>query len=153
MINEERIRKLAEEKLGDSGLFLTSVLVKPGNSILVFIDGDHGVTIDDCVSLSRHIESSLDRDSEDFNLQVSSAGIDQPLQFPRQFVKNMGRRLSLSLHDGSTITGKLLLAGDDGIHIQTEEKKGRKIIPGKTQEFNYTEIAKALCLVSFKKEE
>lgn len=150
MIDEGMIRKLAEEKLGEAGTFLTDVVVKQGNSIHIFIDGDQGVTIDDCVALSRHIESNLNRDEEDFNLQVSSAGIDQPLKFARQYIKNIGRKLSIELKDGVAITGKLLAADNEKIQLQTETKKGRKIIAGDTIELNYTVIVKALCLISFK---
>lgn len=150
MIDEGMIRKLVVEKLGETGTFLTDVVVKQGNSIHVFIDGDQGVTIDDCVALSRHIESNLNRDEEDFNLQVSSAGVDQPLKFARQYVKNIGRKLCIELKDGVLITGKLLAANNEKIQVQTEAKKGRKIIAGDTIEFNYTEIVKALCLISFK---
>jgi ribosome maturation factor RimP len=150
MIDEGKIRKLAEEKLSEGGVFLTDVIVKHGNSIHVFIDGDQGVTIDDCVAISRHIESNLNRDEEDFNLQVSSAGVDQPLKFVRQYIKNIGRKLSVELKDGVAVTGKLLAADNEKIQLQTETQKGRKIITGETIEINYSEIVKALSLISFK---
>ncbi|MBE0663147.1 MAG: ribosome assembly cofactor RimP [Bacteroidales bacterium] len=150
MIDERFIRKLAEEKLGESGVFLTDVIVKQGNSIHVFIDGDQGVTIDECVALSRHIESNLNREEEDFNLQVSTAGVDQPLKFARQYIKNIGRKLSIELKNGEAITGKLLAADNEKIQLQTETQKGRKTITGDTIELNYTEIVRALCLISFK---
>lgn len=150
MITEELITRLAEEKLSGSGFFLTGVEVKPGNNIQVFIDGDQSVTIADCATLSRYIESHLDRDNEDFNLKVSSAGVDQPLQFVRQYIKNVGRKISVELHDGKQITGVLLKAGEASIALQTETKKGRKIITGETIELNYKDINKAICLISFK---
>lgn len=150
MITEELITRLAEEKLSGSGFFLTGVEVKPGNNIQVFVDGDQGVTIADCASLSRYIESQLDRDHEDFNLKVSSAGVDQPLQFTRQYIKNVGRKISVELHDGKQITGMLLKAGETSIELQTETQKGRRIITGETIALNYIDINKAICLISFK---
>jgi ribosome maturation factor RimP len=150
MIDEALISKLIEEKLGDGGLFVTELVVKQGNNIQVFIDSDHGVSVDDCIALSRHIESNLDREKEDFNLQVSSAGVDQPLKFARQYIKNIGRKLSIELNDGRNLTGALIAAGDEKIKIQTETKKGRKIIAGEMAEVNYNEIVKAICLISFK---
>lgn len=150
MIDEALISKLIEEKLGDSGLFLTELLVKQGNNIQVFIDSDHGVSVDDCIALSRHIESNLDRDIEDFHLQVSSAGVDQPLKFARQYIKNIGRKLNIELSDGRNFTGALIAADNEKIKIQTETKKGRKIVAGELVDVNYHEIVKAICLVSFK---
>jgi ribosome maturation factor RimP len=150
MIDEALIRKLIEEKLGESGLFVTELLIKQGNNIQVFIDGDHGVSVDDCIALSRHIESNLDRDKEDFSLQVSSAGVDQPLKFARQYIKNIGRKLNIELNDGRNLSGALIAADNEKIKIQTETKKGRKIVTGEMAEVNYNEIVKAICLISFK---
>jgi len=150
MIDETLISKLIEDKLGDGGLFVTELVVKQGNNIQVFIDSDHGVSVDDCIALSRHIESNLDRDQEDFNLQVSSAGVDQPLKFARQYIKNIGRKLNIELSDGRNLTGALMAAGNEKIQIQTETKKGRKIVAGEMVEVNYSEIVKAICLISFK---
>jgi len=150
MINEAAILKLIEEKLSQSELFVTEVNIKQGNNIQVFIDGDREVNIADCVALSRHIESNLNRDEEDFTLQVSSAGVDQPLKSVRQFLKNIGRKLNIELSDGENLTGKLLLADDQKIQVQTEIKKGHRIITGDTIEINHDNIAKAVCLISFK---
>lgn len=150
MIDEAKIRQLVEEKLDSTGFFITELVVKQGNNIQVFIDGDHDVNIDDCIALSRHIESNLDREQEDFNLQVSSAGLDQPLKFVGQYVKNIGRKLSIDLNDGSNITGKLLAAGKENIQIQSETQKGRKIISGELVTITYDNITKAICLASFK---
>jgi ribosome maturation factor RimP len=150
MIDEKIIRDLVETKLSETSLFVTDLVVKQGNLIQIFIDGDQEVSIDDCVALSRHIESNLNRDEEDFTLQVSSAGVDQPLKSLRQYKKNIGRRLGIDLNDGTKISGKLLDAGVEKIQIETEIKKGHKILPGNTLEIDYQDITKAFCLVSFK---
>lgn len=150
MIETELIRKLAEEKLSGTDLFLVDAEVKSGNNIQVLIDGRHDVTIDDCIAVSRHIESVLDRDQEDFNLQVSSAGIDKPLMYASQYIKNIGRRLSIDLKEGGNISGKLLKADEIEIELQTEKKTGRKTVAGKNMQVKYKDIEKAMCLVTFK---
>lgn len=150
MINETTVRKLVEDRLNGTDFFLTDLMVKKDNTIHVFIDGDKGVNIDDCVALSRYIESNLDRDAEDFSLQVSSAGVDHALKFSRQYRKNIGRSLRIEKKDGSIFNGKLLDANDENIQVQTEIKKGRKLLPGEVLTIHYNEIAKAFCLVSFK---
>lgn len=150
MITEKTIRILIEEKLGQTSLFLTDLIIRQDHQINVYIDGDQGVTIDDCVMLSRYIESHLDRDKEDFALQVSSHGIDQPLKFARQYVKNVGRRFRIELKDGHSLTGKLISAEGEKIHLQTEKQKGNKTIQDEIVELNIGDIDKALCLISFK---
>jgi ribosome maturation factor RimP len=150
MIDEGALLKLTEEYLSQSGLFVAELTVKPGNNIMVSIDGDKEVSIDDCVALARFIESSLNRDEEDYNLQVSSAGVDQPLKTLRQYTKNIGRRLGIDLADGGNITGKLVSADSEKIQVQKEIKKGRKITSGDIVELDYAGITKAVCLVSFK---
>jgi ribosome maturation factor RimP len=125
MIDVNHIRKLAEEKLEGSGLFLADVLVKPGNRIFVFLDGDHDVTIEDCASLSRHLEEAM-ADAEDHELMVSSFGADQPLKFPRQYNKNVGRSLKVTLADLKDISGILTQVDATGITLHPEKKKKKK---------------------------
>ena len=91
MIKRTYIQSLVLEHLQDTDKFLVQVMVKPANKILVFIDSDTNVTIADCVSLSRFIESKLDRETEDFELSVSSSGLDQPLLILRQYIKNLNK--------------------------------------------------------------
>ena len=125
MVDTGHISRIAEEKLRDSELFLADVAVKPGNRIFVFLDGDRDVTIEDCVALSRHIQSSLP-DEEDVELMVSSCGADQPLKMPRQFRKNLGRKLTVTLNDGSTLKGALQEIRPDGIILHPEKSKKKK---------------------------
>jgi ribosome maturation factor RimP len=87
MIDKTKINQLIDEVLADSPLFLVDLKVSGRNQILVYLDGDNGVPISSCVQVSRHIESSLDREVEDFELEVSSIGVDKPLVMPRQFKK------------------------------------------------------------------
>jgi ribosome maturation factor RimP len=126
MIKEQDIRKLIDEHLEGTDKFLVELKVKAGNNILVFIDGDHDVLLQDCIDLSRHIESNLDRDEEDFSLNVSSHGLDQPLRMFRQYPKNVGRVLNIIMEDGSRKKGKLLKAEKEGLTIMPSVTKNKK---------------------------
>ena len=150
MITENSIRLIVEEKLENTSFFLTNLVIRQGNQIHIYIDGDQGVTIDDCAMLSKYIESNLNRNEEDFTLQVSSAGIDQPLKFRRQYVRNIGRRFWMELKDGSFFTGKLLSVEGDKIQVHTEKQKGKMVIEDKIIELEISDINKALCLISIK---
>ena len=115
MIEKIKILELVNNALEGSGKFLVNLKVTPDNRIYVDIDGDNGVTIDDCIELSRAIEGQLDRDEEDFALDVSSAGADQPLKLTRQYRKNVGRELEVVTVDGERAEGTLEDASDEGI--------------------------------------
>jgi ribosome maturation factor RimP len=125
MIDEKHIQKLIAEKLANSDLFLVECRVKTDNKIRVFIDSERGVTIDDCIALSRHIEGNLDREIEDFALDVSSAGLDLPLRMPRQYQKNVGRNVQVIMNDGTEIRGKIVEATDENFQVLPEVKKRR----------------------------
>ena len=90
-MDADKIRNIAEEELAEGSLFLVEVNITPGNEIEVVIDSDGSVDIDDCVALSRAIEERLDREEEDFELTVTSAGIGRPLRLLRQYRKLIGR--------------------------------------------------------------
>ncbi len=130
MVNEKHIASIVDDYLEGSDQFVVSIRVTPQKKIMVHIDGDQGVTIDDCVKLSRHIEHQLDRDEEDFELEVSSVGVGHPLQLPRQYRNNIGRRLALlDVHD-KRVKGKLAGVEPNGITIErdkpTKAKKKKK---------------------------
>jgi len=104
MIERNKIAQLIDENLQNKDLFLVDFTISTGNHIEVYIDSDTDeVSISDCVALSRHIESNLDREEEDFELNVSSAGLDIPLKQRRQYKKHVGERLKLQMMDGSQI--------------------------------------------------
>jgi ribosome maturation factor RimP len=134
MIEEKHIRKLIDEKLANSDVFLVECRVKTDNKIRVFIDSERGVTIDDCVALSRHIEGNLDREKEDFALDVSSAGLDLPLRILRQFRKNVGRNVQVVLNDGTEIRGEIVEATDENFQVLPEVKKKKKRSPEQSEE-------------------
>ena len=126
MIDKKEITEIVETYLADSDRFLVSLTVSRQNNIKVFIDGDKGVTVADCIALSRHIESCLDRDNEDFTLDVSSVGVGQPLVMIRQYNNNVGRRLSIKAADDKQFKGKLIEVAGDGIWLELDKEKKKK---------------------------
>ena len=152
MITEGKIRKIAGEKLDSTGIFVVDVLVKSSGKIYVFIDGDEGVTISDCIDLSRHIEGRLDRDKEDFELNVSSSGVDQPLKMPRQYNKHIGKKISVLTWDGEKQEGELVDVLDNGISFRPDiigkKKKNEKTEPVFV---SFEDIKETKRLVSFKR--
>ncbi len=154
MLDNFKLLEIIDSYLEGTPFFLVELKVKPGNRILVFIDGDQGVTIDDCVNLSRYIESKLDRNLEDYALEVSSAGADAPLKLKRQYPKHVGRTLRLKLRDNVEIKGELVEVKDNGLIIRTTEKqnalKGQKKTLTIEKEFPFDVILEARIELSFK---
>lgn len=149
MILKDKITTLTEGFLEGTDKFIMQVDVKPGNLIIVTIDGDSLVTIDDCIKLSRSIENSLDRDAEDFELRVMSYGADNPLVKPRQYNKHIGRELDITLSDDSKLQGTLSKVTDDGIVI-TRKKGKKKDAAEEENVIKFDEIGKASIILSFK---
>lgn len=154
MIKRQDIIQWAEEVLEGTDRFVVDVLVKNQDVILVFLDADTELTIEHCVEVSRHIESKLDRDAQDFELRVSSSGLDQPLKLLRQYRKNVGRTLKIQAVEGDTVMGKLTDIHDNGILLQTiiEKKLGKqtKKQTGETISLPLDRIASAWVMVDFK---
>ncbi|MBR4739413.1 MAG: ribosome assembly cofactor RimP [Bacteroidales bacterium] len=118
MIEKIKILELVNQALEGTDKFLVSLKITPDNRIYVDIDGDNGVTIYDCIELSRAIEGQLDRDEEDFALDVSSAGADQPLKLTRQYLKNIGREVEAVTFDGQKTVGELTAADEEHITLR-----------------------------------
>ena len=133
---------MAEQELIGTDNYLVSVLVKPGNKIMVFIDNDNDVSVDDCVKLSKAIEGQLDRDSEDFDLMVSSAGLDQPFSLPRQYKKYINRKINIQLEEGNRFDAMLTAVDEESITFKELIKKGKskKFEEGPEQKLSLKEI-------------
>jgi ribosome maturation factor RimP len=148
MIDTNKIKALIDEHLEGSDRFLVDLILKPGNRILIFIDSDTGILIDHCVSLSRFIEKNLDRETEDFELNVSSSGLDQPYRLTRQYIKNIGREVSVVCNDNRLIKGKLAAADEQGceiLEIVKEKKKSTEI----SHRLEYTDIKETKEIIKF----
>ncbi len=131
MITNEQILQLANQHLNGTNLFVTGIRIGSDNQINVFIDGDEGVTIANCVELSRFIEKSLDREKEDFSLDVSSHGAAAPLVSPRQYPKHVGRDLEIKLLDGTKAEGNLAECNDEEIKLLFSVRENKPIGKGK----------------------
>ena len=132
MLDRNHILKLAEEHLSGTDKFLVDLNISPNGKIEVFIDGISGVTVKDCVNLSRVIEGSLDREQEDFELEVSSPGAEEPLKVPMQYAKHVGRKLKIITNDGNEVQGVLKNFENDTILLETFRKEKKEKGKGKT---------------------
>lgn len=141
MITKDKILKLAEEHLLNTSQFLVDLSVSSDNKIMIYIDGDESVSIDDCVDLSRHVEFSLDREEEDFALNVSSAGVDMPLKFIRQYPKYIGKNLEIVLGTGEKLLARLQAVEEENIEV-VPLKKNPNAKKGTTKKFEEAEPIK-----------
>jgi len=148
MITEASIRALVEEKMEGSDQFIVALKVLSSNRIKVFIDAVGGINVKDCVAVSRHIEGNLDREEEDFELEVSSPGLTEPYAHPLQYKKNIGRTVKLTLEDGSTVKGKLLTFNGTEITVEQKVKKGKENTEPIAVPLD--QITKANTVISFK---
>lgn len=148
MITESTIRGLVEEKIEGTDMFLVSVKVLPSNLIKVFVDSLGGLNVKDCVAVSRHIEGSLDREKEDFELEVSSPGLSEPFQHPLQYKKNVGRGIKVTTADGESVKGELIEFEGESITVQPEKKKKKE--QAEPVKILLTDIKEAKTVISFK---
>jgi len=148
MITEATIIALIEERIEGTDQFIVSVKVLPTNRIQVFVDAVGGLNVKDCVNISRQIEGNLDREVEDYELQVSSPGLTEPFQHPLQYKKNVGREIKVTTLDGSTIKGELTNFSGEEITLQPEKKKKKEEAEPVT--IPLSEIKEAKTVISFK---
>ena len=146
MIDKLAVLDLIDKALKGSDKFLVDMKITPDNRIFVAIDGDEGVDIDDCVELSRAIEDGLDRDEEDFELNVASAGLENPLKTARQYVKNIGQPLSIVTFDGDRYEGVLKEADQEQATLTVNKTKRT---PEHDEIFKYLDIKEAKLIVRF----
>ena len=152
MIDKENISKFTESLLEGSDKFLVDILIQPVNRISVFVDGDHGVTIEDCRKISRSLEEKLNQGSDEFELNVSSPGLDRPLKLIRQYKKNIGRGMEIITLPGDKVEGTLAGISDTGVVIIPimKEKKKQEEQQHITLLFNEIKVAKVK--IDFKKQ-
>jgi len=146
MIDKLYVLDVIDKSLSGTDKFLVDLKISADNRINVAIDGDNGITIDDCIELSRAIENSLDRDEEDFELNVASAGLDSPLKMKRQYKKNIGRDLTVVTFEGDSFEGQLITADDENISLKLPGKKNAALEP---VTIPYSEINTAKIVIKF----
>jgi ribosome maturation factor RimP len=127
----QAITRMAEECVSTlPDCFLVDVRMRPGNKIQVFLDADQGVSLGNCTQINRKLYAQIEEATlftpGDFELEVSSPGLDEPLKLPRQYKKNIGRPVEVVMKDGRKICGKLLTADETSLQIEETKGKGKK---------------------------
>jgi len=154
MTFKDKVNDLLTEVLLDKpSVFLIDLTITDNFKIIVNIDGDNGVVLQDCIDISRAIENNLDREEQDFSLEVASVGVGSPLKMVRQYKKNIGRTLIVKLKS-QTIEAELVEANDNFIILSWKAREPKKLGKGKetvqkTQEIPYTDIKEAIVTVTF----
>jgi ribosome maturation factor RimP len=150
MIDKQDIQGIVKEFIKGTGLFIVAVKVSSTNRITVLADKNEGITIDECAAIHRHIEMNIDRDKEDYELQVSSPGLDIPFAIPEQYYKNEGKKVEVIDLDGTKHSGKLKNVTEGGFELEVE-LKGR----GKAKEitdisFNFDQVKSTRVILTIK---
>lgn len=122
MIDKQLLKDTVEEAIAGTGLFLVDIAVKPGNNIIVELDSVDGIDIDSCVAVTKKIESVFDRDVEDYELEVGSAGLTSPFKVKAQYDKNIGNDVEILTRDGRKLSGKLVETTDETFTVEVPVK-------------------------------
>ena len=154
MAFREQVEKLLSDALAEKpSVFLIDLQITEGYKIIVTLDGDNGVTLQDCIDISRAIEHNLDREEHDFSLEVASGGVSTPLKLVRQYKKNVGRTLKVKTATG-VIEARLAEAHDSHIVLEWEAREPKKVGKGKETvskrlELPYADIVEAVVTITF----
>jgi ribosome maturation factor RimP len=154
MTFKEKVHQLLMKGLQEKpSVFLIDLTITEAFKIIVTLDGDAGVQLQDCIDISRALEQNLDREEQDFSLEVASVGVGSPLKLVRQYIKNIGRLLIVKLAK-ETIEAQLIEANENFITLAWEAREPKKIGKGKEtvqkrQEIPYSDIKEAIVTVTF----
>lgn len=148
MLDKKKITAIVEGFIGGTDKFLVDVVVSKGNVVDVFVEGDDGISISECAGISRHIESNFDREREDFELRVSSPGIDKPFKLRRQYGRYIDRDIQLVMTDGEKVKGTLLECSEDKLVMECVTDAKKKVTEMKT--LSFSEIREGKPVISFK---
>ncbi|MEI8114789.1 MAG: ribosome assembly cofactor RimP [Bacteroidia bacterium] len=153
MIDKALIAELVNEKLTDDQ-FLVEVTVSSSNVIHIMVDSDTGISINQIVEISRYVEEKFDREAEDFELSVYSAGLSEPFSLLRQYKKNIGIEIDVLLANGQKFNGLLKNADDQGIDLEVSTKEKiegskKKELVTRVHHFEYSEIKEAKQVLKF----
>ncbi|MDN3723357.1 ribosome assembly cofactor RimP [Aequorivita sp. SDUM287046] len=151
----EKVAKLLENALEENtSLFLIDLNISDDNQIRVILDGDTGVTVEDCIAISRAIEHNLDREAYDFSLEVMSAGVSEPLTLPRQFKKNIGRNIKVKTTNDEKFEGELISANEENCTLTWSAREPKPVGKGKVTvqkeaTLPYKNIMEAKVMITF----
>lgn len=155
MIVKDTVYQLVEEALTDSESYIVDVIVRPGNQIIVELDNDEGMDLDECIRVNHFIEEHLDREVEDYELEVGSAGVTSPFKILRQYQKNIGNEVEVLTKDGRKFTAVLKDANEDNFTVTTTkrvklegEKRKRDVEEDTT--YNYADVKYCKYQIRFK---
>ena len=160
MTIKEHLGILLDPMLEEGNIFLVDIIIKPSKvsqKITILIDSDEGITIQECTSISRRLGKQLEElevFTEPYTLEVSSPGLDQPLILTRQYLKNIGRNLKVTLRTGEAVSGTLIEANEEAIKLQLPMPKKKSKVPvdeaSLLKDISLTDISKAMIEISFK---
>lgn len=151
---KEQVEQLVKTALDENPtLFLIDLTIGGDNTIRILLDGDEGVSLQSCMEVSRKIEHNLDREENDFSLEVSSCGVGSPLTLPRQFKKNVDRKLEVTDSEDKLVQGNLITVTEDSFTLEWKAREPKPIGKGKvtvtkTKEFKYGSFKNAKVIVS-----
>ena len=154
-MNQEVVKQLLQEAMEENeSLFLIELSFLANNKIFIELDGDAGINLNECIRISRHIEHNLDREDEDFSLEVTSVDISKPLKVPRQYQKNIGRILSVKTVEGEKIEGTVVSADLNNVSLEWKAREPKPIGKGKVtvhkvEEIAYSDIVEAKVMIKF----
>ena len=148
---KEKIISLLEPLL-EKDMFLVDMRIKPTNNIKIYIDSDEGLSIEKCIRINRALYKQLEEialfTNGDFSLEISSPGLDEPLKLHRQYVKNKGRKVDITLTEGQIMTGLLMDVNENGVVLKVSEGKGKKAVE-KELDILWNNIKQTKVLISF----
>lgn len=154
MIDKQKLTETVEEAIKGTSIFIVDIKISNDNSMIVELDSDDSMDIDMCTSISRKIESVFDRDVEDYELEVGSAGLTSPFKVKRQWQKNLGNEIEVLTKDGRKLTGVLVEVNEDDFVIQfpikvKEEGKKRPVVVSHKEPITFENCKKACYLIKF----
>ncbi|HAF29805.1 MAG TPA: ribosome assembly cofactor RimP [Bacteroidales bacterium] len=155
MVTKENIRDIIAEIVEEKEAFIVDIKVSSSNKINIEIDSFRGFTIDDCVEVSRLVESGLDRDKEDFELEVASAGLSEPFKVVQQYQKNIGKEVETLTNEGLKIKGILANVSDTGFELEESKKvkaegKKKKQDVIEKHKFSFDQVKSTKIVITFK---
>lgn len=155
MISKDTVNQIIENYLENTGYYLVDLNISQDNRITVEVDSFEGVSLDFCIELNKYIESQLDRDIEDFELEVSSAGLTAPFKVVKQYEKNIGKEVEVLTKDGKKLTGIISSVQPESFILQIEktikpEGAKRKTTVQENTTFNYSDLKYTKYIIRFK---
>ncbi len=154
MIDKALLTQTVEDAIAGTPMFIVDITISPNNSIVVELDSEEAMDVETCAKITRKIEEKFDRDVEDYELEVGSAGLTSPFKVKKQWLKNVGNEIEVLTRDGRKLTGILTEAGENDFTIQypvkvKEEGKKRPVIKTQNDTIEYSNCKKACYLIKF----